>query len=191
MLFTASLNSSTRNASKSRRHAESKLPRSSLILSALAFAKRIAVLDMRGRLSRRAVVVAAPRLRPRHARRAPQGRVGRARSAPRHDRQRSQAPAHPSRRPAIGASIGLGFLPGALVLASVTVGVLAGVELLEPSVRRLTRGIYRKEGSGGRPAADRPAGISTSRFCRSCQRDKPRVSRAKSAVGAPAQFVSS
>jgi putative Mg2+ transporter-C (MgtC) family protein len=46
---------------------------------------------------------------------------------------------------AIGAAIGLGHHLGALALALVTVGVLTGVELLESSVRWLTRGIYQKE----------------------------------------------
>ena len=46
---------------------------------------------------------------------------------------------------AIGAAIGLGHLPGGLALAVVTVVVLAGIELLESSVRRLTRGIYERE----------------------------------------------
>jgi putative Mg2+ transporter-C (MgtC) family protein len=45
---------------------------------------------------------------------------------------------------AIGAAIGLGLYRGAFALALVTVGVLTGVELLESSVRRLTRGIYEK-----------------------------------------------
>jgi len=46
---------------------------------------------------------------------------------------------------AIGAAIGLGHQLGAVVLALVTVGVLTGVELLESSIRWLTRGIYEKE----------------------------------------------
>jgi putative Mg2+ transporter-C (MgtC) family protein len=46
---------------------------------------------------------------------------------------------------AIGAAIGLGHHLGALALALVTVGILTGVELLESSVRWLTRGIYQKE----------------------------------------------
>ena len=46
---------------------------------------------------------------------------------------------------ATGAAIGLGNQLGALALALVTVGVLTGVELLESSVRWLTRGIYRRE----------------------------------------------
>lgn len=46
---------------------------------------------------------------------------------------------------ATGAAIGLGNELGALALALVTVGVLTGVELLESSVRWLTRGIYQKE----------------------------------------------
>ncbi|HEX9814539.1 MAG TPA: MgtC/SapB family protein [Myxococcota bacterium] len=46
---------------------------------------------------------------------------------------------------AIGAAIGLGLYPGALVLAFLTVGVLTGVELLESSLRWLARGIYEKD----------------------------------------------
>ncbi|HXV37066.1 MAG TPA: MgtC/SapB family protein [Myxococcota bacterium] len=46
---------------------------------------------------------------------------------------------------AIGAAIGLGLYPGAFALALVTVGVLTGVELLESSVRRFTRGIYERD----------------------------------------------
>lgn len=46
---------------------------------------------------------------------------------------------------ATGAAIGLGYHLGALALALVTVSVLTGVELLESSVRWLTRGIYRRE----------------------------------------------
>ena len=46
---------------------------------------------------------------------------------------------------AIGAAIGLGHHLGALALALVTVAVLTGLELLESSVRWLSRGIYRKE----------------------------------------------
>lgn len=45
---------------------------------------------------------------------------------------------------AMGAAIGLGHQRGALALALVTVAVLTGVELLESSVRWLTRGIYQK-----------------------------------------------
>ena len=48
---------------------------------------------------------------------------------------------------AIGAAIGMGQHLGALALAVVTVGVLTGGELLESSVRRLTQGIYEKEGN--------------------------------------------
>jgi putative Mg2+ transporter-C (MgtC) family protein len=46
---------------------------------------------------------------------------------------------------AIGAAIGLGRHLGAIALAVVTVGVLVGVELLESSIRRLTRGAHRRE----------------------------------------------
>lgn len=46
---------------------------------------------------------------------------------------------------AIGAAIGLGRYGGAIALALVTVGVLIGVELLESSVKWLTRGVHRRE----------------------------------------------
>jgi putative Mg2+ transporter-C (MgtC) family protein len=46
---------------------------------------------------------------------------------------------------ATGAAIGFGHFRGAIALALVTVGVLTGVELLESSLRWLTRGIYRRE----------------------------------------------
>jgi putative Mg2+ transporter-C (MgtC) family protein len=46
---------------------------------------------------------------------------------------------------ATGAAIGLGYQLGALALAFVTVGVLTGVELLESSVRWLTRDIHEKD----------------------------------------------
>jgi putative Mg2+ transporter-C (MgtC) family protein len=46
---------------------------------------------------------------------------------------------------ATGAAIGLGHYLGALALVIVTVAVLTGVELLESSVRWLTRGIYQRE----------------------------------------------
>ena len=46
---------------------------------------------------------------------------------------------------AIGAAIGLGRHFGAIALAVVTVGILVGVELLESSVRRFTRGVHRRE----------------------------------------------
>ena len=46
---------------------------------------------------------------------------------------------------AIGAAIGLGRYAGAIALAVVTVGVLVGIELLESSVRWLTRGVHRRE----------------------------------------------
>jgi putative Mg2+ transporter-C (MgtC) family protein len=43
---------------------------------------------------------------------------------------------------AIGVAIGLGRYAGALALAVVTVAVLVGVELLESSVKWLTRGVH-------------------------------------------------
>ncbi len=46
---------------------------------------------------------------------------------------------------AIGAAIGLGRYAGALALAVVTVTVLVGVELLESSFNRLTRGVHGGE----------------------------------------------
>ena len=46
---------------------------------------------------------------------------------------------------AIGAAIGLGRYGGALALAVVTVTVLVGVELLESSVKWLTRGVHKRE----------------------------------------------
>jgi putative Mg2+ transporter-C (MgtC) family protein len=46
---------------------------------------------------------------------------------------------------AIGVAIGLGRYDGALALAVVTVAVLVGVELLESSVKWLTRGVHRRE----------------------------------------------
>lgn len=46
---------------------------------------------------------------------------------------------------AIGAAIGLGHHTGAATLALVTVAVLVGIELLESSVRWLTRGVHRRE----------------------------------------------
>lgn len=46
---------------------------------------------------------------------------------------------------ATGAAIGFGHYRGAVALALVTVGVLTGVELLESSLRWLTRGIYRRD----------------------------------------------
>jgi putative Mg2+ transporter-C (MgtC) family protein len=45
---------------------------------------------------------------------------------------------------AIGASVGLERYSGAIVLAFVTVAILVGVELLESSVRWLTRGVHRR-----------------------------------------------
>ena len=46
---------------------------------------------------------------------------------------------------AIGAAIGLGYYDGALALAMVTVAVLVGVELLESSIKALTRGVHRRD----------------------------------------------
>jgi putative Mg2+ transporter-C (MgtC) family protein len=46
---------------------------------------------------------------------------------------------------AIGAAIGLGYYDGALALAVVTVAVLVGVELLESSIKALTRGVHRRD----------------------------------------------
>ncbi|TFH41023.1 MAG: MgtC/SapB family protein [Lysobacterales bacterium] len=46
---------------------------------------------------------------------------------------------------AIGAAIGLGRYVGALALAVVIVAVLVGVEVLESSVKRLTRGVHERE----------------------------------------------
>jgi putative Mg2+ transporter-C (MgtC) family protein len=46
---------------------------------------------------------------------------------------------------AIGAAIGLGRYAGAFTLAVVTVAVLVGVELLESSVKWLTRGVHGRE----------------------------------------------
>jgi putative Mg2+ transporter-C (MgtC) family protein len=46
---------------------------------------------------------------------------------------------------AIGAGVGLGYQLGAIALALVTVAVLVGVELLESSVRWLTRGVHRRD----------------------------------------------
>jgi putative Mg2+ transporter-C (MgtC) family protein len=46
---------------------------------------------------------------------------------------------------AIGATIGFGYHLGAIALAVLTVAVLVGVELLESSVRRLTRGVHRRD----------------------------------------------
>lgn len=45
----------------------------------------------------------------------------------------------------IGAAIGLGRYYGAITLAVVTVAVLVGIELLESSVRRLTRGVHKRD----------------------------------------------
>ena len=46
---------------------------------------------------------------------------------------------------AIGAAIGLGRFEGAIALSVVTVAILVGVELLESSFRRLTRGVHKRE----------------------------------------------
>ena len=46
---------------------------------------------------------------------------------------------------AIGAAIGLGRYDGAIALAVVTVAVLVGVELLESSVKWLTRGVHKRQ----------------------------------------------
>jgi putative Mg2+ transporter-C (MgtC) family protein len=48
---------------------------------------------------------------------------------------------------AIGAAIGLGRFGGAIALSGVTVAVLIGVEILESSVKWLTRGVHNREGS--------------------------------------------
>lgn len=45
---------------------------------------------------------------------------------------------------AIGAAIGLGRYHGALALAVVTVALLVGVELLESSIKWLTKGVHRR-----------------------------------------------
>jgi putative Mg2+ transporter-C (MgtC) family protein len=50
---------------------------------------------------------------------------------------------------AIGAAIGLGRFTGAVALSAVIVAVLVGVELLESSVKRLTRGVHRREEDRG------------------------------------------
>jgi putative Mg2+ transporter-C (MgtC) family protein len=46
---------------------------------------------------------------------------------------------------AIGATIGFGHHLGAITLAVLTVALLVGVERLELSVRRLTRGVHRRD----------------------------------------------
>jgi putative Mg2+ transporter-C (MgtC) family protein len=43
---------------------------------------------------------------------------------------------------AVGATIGLGFLPAALAISFTTVGILVGVEKLEKSFRGLRRGVH-------------------------------------------------
>jgi putative Mg2+ transporter-C (MgtC) family protein len=51
---------------------------------------------------------------------------------------------------AIGALIGMGFIPAACGLAVVTVGVLVGVEKLEQTFRILRRGVHALRIGGGR-----------------------------------------
>jgi putative Mg2+ transporter-C (MgtC) family protein len=46
---------------------------------------------------------------------------------------------------AIGSTIGLGYHKAAFVIAIITVGILIGVEYLEISVKRLTRGVHKRE----------------------------------------------
>ena len=46
---------------------------------------------------------------------------------------------------AIGAAIGLGRFAGAIALSGATVAILVGVELLESSVKWLTRGVHKRE----------------------------------------------
>ena len=46
---------------------------------------------------------------------------------------------------AIGAAIGLGRYDGALALAVTTVAILVGVELLESSLKWLTRGVHQRD----------------------------------------------
>ena len=46
---------------------------------------------------------------------------------------------------AIGAAIGLGRYGGAFALAVVTVAILVGIELLEKSIKWLTRGVHARE----------------------------------------------
>ncbi|MBW2471011.1 MAG: MgtC/SapB family protein [Deltaproteobacteria bacterium] len=48
---------------------------------------------------------------------------------------------------AIGATIGLGYYPEALVFVLVTVGVLSGVEYLENSIRKLRSGVHARHQS--------------------------------------------
>lgn len=48
---------------------------------------------------------------------------------------------------AIGATIGLGHYPEALVFVLVTVGVLSGVEYLENSIRKLRSGVHARHQS--------------------------------------------
>jgi putative Mg2+ transporter-C (MgtC) family protein len=47
---------------------------------------------------------------------------------------------------AIGAAIGLGLYGAAIALSVVIVAILVGIELLESSVKRLTRGVHRRDG---------------------------------------------
>jgi len=46
---------------------------------------------------------------------------------------------------AIGVTIGLGYVPAAVVLSFVVVGILSGVEKLESGVKILTRGAYSRD----------------------------------------------
>ncbi len=46
---------------------------------------------------------------------------------------------------AIGAAIGVGQFAGALALSGVTVAILIGIEALESSVKRLTRGVHKRD----------------------------------------------
>ena len=49
---------------------------------------------------------------------------------------------------AIGATIGLGFPLAAVALAIVTVAILVGVELLESTFKRFTRGVHARDENG-------------------------------------------
>lgn len=46
---------------------------------------------------------------------------------------------------AIGATIGYGHFPGAIVLSIVTVAILTGVEMLEAGTKKLRRGVHARE----------------------------------------------
>lgn len=46
---------------------------------------------------------------------------------------------------AIGASIGLGYVLGAIALSLITVSILVGIAFLESTVRWLTRGVHGEE----------------------------------------------